>query len=273
MIGFGAAVATGLTGLGLAIGLKGESEPQQAQPAASAGLAPGEGAAGSITPTSPEASVPPQEAETVDMNDWTIENFEYNLEGKTITGVAELEAAYGIRVEDNPTGEDAAKQLIKNVIIWINSLDTEKDKEIYAAYSPLTNGDDQLGRAGGIANDIAADAWGRVLTTNELADGSASTGDASSWVEVMKGLHVENIQNAAKQRNAGGKDNHSGKFEINNINVHTTYENETAFFVTLTYESPERSEDVTFNITMRQVEGENGEKLWKAIAAKSALGN
>lgn len=249
---------------GLAFGLKGgdsEGRPQQPQPTATAGLAPGEGAA-SAAPSAPEAIEPSIEATPVDMNEWTEDDFVYHLnDGTTVKGVAELEAKYGIKVEDYPTGDAAAKKLIDNVNLWLNSLDTAADKENYAAY----NGKNQLVRGAGIAYDIAPLAWKRVLTTDERAEGSANAPGADAWIETMRNLNVQHIQDAAKQRNAGGKDNHYAGFKVKNVNVLTTYQGETAFIIDMTYVGPDRKVDVVLNATMRQVKGENGEMMWKLI--------
>lgn len=258
------AVAVVAAGSALVYGLRGgdgESRVQQPRPTATAGLAPGEGIT-STAPSAPEATEPSIEATPVDMNNWTVDDFEYNLnDGTKVKGVAELEAKYGIKVEDYPTGEAAAKKLIDNVNLWLNSLDTAADKEDYAAY----NGKNQLVRGAGIAYDLAPEAWKQVLTTDERAEGSANAPGADAWIVAMRNLNVQHIQDAAQQRNAGGKDNHYAGFKVKDVNVLTTYQNETAFIIDMTYVGPDRKVDVVLNATMRQVKGANGELMWKLI--------
>ena len=244
----GLALAGVLGGGGYAMGHRGDPEAPRPQPTASAGVAPGE-----VT------SEPTPEATGVDTTlGWTSENFPYDLEGKIYNGEAELEAAYGIKVSDYPDGAAAGTQLIKDVNLWINSIDTEKDNKVtYKDYSDV-----HRARNAAVADNLVAPAWEKVLTTD-----GGGVADPQIWMNTLKGLHLDNIQKAAQQRARGEGDDHYAGFKVNEINVHAAYQNEVSMTFDLTFQAPDRQVELYLHVTLKQVKGADGEMCWKVISA------
>jgi hypothetical protein len=147
------------TGIGIGVGRRGHSETTAIiprSPAVSASLAPSE-----LPTTEPTPEV-------VDglLEDLTVDNFPYVIEGVPYNGFSDLEEKYGITTEKYPDPADAVKQMIHVLNVWVNIDMTDEQRAEYATIK-YTNERGEFGGSAAVMFRYVNEAFSRIIAHSQ----------------------------------------------------------------------------------------------------------